>query len=85
MSHTVIMLLAGIVLLAILRLTTRDSARATRLFLWLWLVVAVGNLLIGVLYAGYGWTEEALIGLLVFAVPAAIAIATTRFGAHRQD
>lgn len=85
MSHTVIMLLAGIVLLAILRLAIRDSARATRLFLWLWLAVAIGNLLIGVLYAGYGWGEEAAIGLLVFGVPAAIAIATTRFGAHRKD
>lgn len=85
MSHTVIMLLAGIVLLAILRLTIRASARATRLFLWIWLVVAVGNLLIGVLYAGYGWAEEAVIWLVVFGLPAAIAVATTRFGAHRQD
>lgn len=81
MSHTAIMLLAGIVLLIVLRLTVRDAARATRLFLWLWLAVSIGNLLIGVLYAGYGWGEEAMIWLLVFGVPAGLALGTTRFGA----
>ena len=80
MSHTVIMLLAGFVLLLVLRLAVREGARATRLFLWLWLVVSIGNLLAGVLYAGYGWAEEAVIWLLVFGVPAAIALVTTRFG-----
>lgn len=75
MSHTVIMLLAGLALLILLRLTIRDAARATRLFLILWLVVSIGNLLVGVLYAGYGWVEEAGIALLVFGVPAAIALA----------
>ena len=75
MSHTVIMLLAGLALLILLRLTIRDAARATRLFLILWLVVTIGNLLVGVLYAGYGWAEEAGIALLVFGVPAAIALA----------
>jgi hypothetical protein len=67
--------------LIVLRLTIRDAARATRLFLWLWLAVSIGNLLIGVLYAGYGWGEEAMIWLLVFGVPAGLALATTRFGA----
>lgn len=75
MSHTVMMLLAGLALLILLRLTIRDAARATRLFLILWLVVSIGNLLVGVLYAGYGWAEEAGIALLVFGVPAALAIA----------
>ena len=78
MSHTVIMLLAGLALLMLLRLTFRDAARATRLFLILWLVVSIGNLLVGVLYAGYGWAEEAGIALLVFGVPAAIALAVRR-------
>lgn len=78
MSHTVIMLLAGLALLILLRLTIRDAARATRLFLILWLVVSIGNLLVGVLYAGYGWAEEAGIALLVFGVPAAIALAVRR-------
>jgi FtsH-binding integral membrane protein len=80
MSHTVIMLLAGLGLLILLRLAIKDAARATRLFLILWLIVAIGNLLVGVLYAGYGWAEEAGIALVVFGVPAAIALAARRFG-----
>lgn len=80
MSHTVIMLLAGLGLLILLRLAIQDAARGTRLFLILWLIVAIGNLLVGVLYAGYGWAEEAGIALVVFGVPAAIALAARRFG-----
>jgi FtsH-binding integral membrane protein len=79
MSHTAIMLLAGLALLILLRLTVRDAARATRLFLILWLLISVGNLLVGVLYAGYGWAEEAGIGLIVFGVPAAIALLVRGF------
>lgn len=79
MSHTAIMLLAGLALLILLRLVIKDATRATRLFLILWLIVAIGNLLVGVLYAGYGWAEEAGIGLLVFGVPAAVALLTRRF------
>ncbi|HWW58119.1 MAG TPA: hypothetical protein VN047_14605 [Sphingopyxis sp.] len=78
MSHTAIMLLAGLGLLILLRLTIRDAARATRLFLPLWLIVSVGNLLVGVLYAGYGWAEEAVIWLPVFGLPAVVALATRR-------
>lgn len=78
MSHTAIMLLAGLALLIVLRLTIRDATRATRLFLTLWLVVSIGNLLVGVLYAGYGWAEEAGIWLLVFGAPAAVALAARR-------
>ena len=78
MSHTAVMLLAGLALLIVLRLTIRDAARATRMFLILWLVVSIGNLLIGVLYAGYGWAEEAGIWLLVFGAPAAVALAARR-------
>lgn len=79
MSHTVIMLLAGLVLLILLPLMIKDAARATRTFLILWLLVAIGNLLVGVLHAGYGWVEEAGIGLVVFGVPAAIALLARRF------
>lgn len=78
MSHTAIMLAIGLALLIGLRLTIRDAARATRLFLWLWLAVSLANLLFGVLAAGYGWGEEAVVWLLVFGVPAAIAFATRR-------
>ena len=79
MSHTAVMLLAGLALLVLLRLTIKDARRATRLFLILWLAVAIGNLLVGVLYAGYGWAEEARIGLLVFGAPTAIALLARRF------
>lgn len=79
MSHTAIMLLAGLALLILLRLTVRDAARATHFFLILWLAISVGNLLVGVLYAGYSWSAEAGIGLIVFGVPAAIALLARRF------
>lgn len=80
MSHTVMMLIAGLALLIILRILIRDKARATRLFLILWFVVSIGNLLFGVLSAGYGWDEEALVWLLVFGAPAVLALITARFG-----
>ena len=80
MSHTVIMLIAGVLLLIILRLAMRDTRRATRLFILLWLVVSIGNLLVGVLYAGYGWGEEAAIWILVFGTPAAVAVGAALFG-----
>lgn len=80
MSHTAMMLLAGIALLVLIRLIQRDPAGATRLFLILWLTVSIGNLLVGVLHAGYGWGEEAVIWLLVFGLPAAIALAARRLG-----
>ncbi len=80
MSHTVIMLLAGLTLLVVLRLAIGDGARATRLFLILWFVVSIGNLLVGVFHAGYGWTEEAAIWLLVFGAPAVLSLVARRFG-----
>ena len=80
MSHTAVMLVAGLALLILLRLMIRDAARATRLFLILWFLVSVGNLLVGVFHAGYGWAEEAAIWLLVFGAPAALALAARRFG-----
>lgn len=80
MSHTAVMLIAGLALLILFRLMMRDAARATRLFLILWLLVSIGNLLVGVFHAGYGWAEEAAIWLLVFGAPAALALAARRFG-----
>ena len=85
MSLTVGMLIAGIALLIALRLVIRDIRRATRLFILLWLLVSIGNLLVGVLYAGYGWGEEAAIWILVFGVPVAVAVGATLFGPRRKD
>lgn len=85
MPHTVMMLLAGLALLILLRLTISDAVRATRLFLILWLIVSVGNLLVGVLHAGYGWMEEAGIWLVVFGAPAALALLLARGVTRRRD
>lgn len=79
MSHTAIMLIAGVALLLVLRLTIRDVRRATRLFILLWFAVSIGNLLFGVLSAGYGWGEEAAIWILVFGTPAAVAVGAAIF------
>lgn len=78
MPHTMLMLLAALILLIVLRLTISDAARATRLFLILWLLVSTGNLLVGVLHAGYSWTVEAGVWLIVFGVPTAVAVLTGR-------
>ena len=80
MSHTAVMLAAGFGLLVLLWLVIRDTTRATRLFLLLWFVVSIGNLLVGVFHAGYGWAEEATIWLFVFGAPAVLAFAASRFG-----
>ena len=80
MSHTAIMLIAALALLIGLRLLVRDKARATRTFLALWLLVSIANLLYGVLGAGYGWGEEAIVWLVVVGVPAAVAVIAERFG-----
>jgi hypothetical protein len=80
MSHTVTMLIAGLALLIGLRILIRDKVRATWAFLVLWLIVSVGNMLVGVLSAGYGWGEEAAVWLLVFGAPAALALIAARIG-----
>lgn len=80
MSHTAMMLIAGLALLIALRILIRDKARATRLFLILWLIVSIGNLLFGVLSAGYGWGEEAVVWLIVFGAPAGLALFAARLG-----
>ena len=81
MSHTTIMLIAGLALLITMRILIRDKARATWAFLVLWLILSIGNLLVGVLSAGYGWGEEALVWLVVFGAPAALALVAARLGA----
>lgn len=49
-------------------------AGAVKLFLPLWLVASAVNMWIGVSRAGYSVREEAPIFLVVFAVPAALAL-----------
>ena len=49
-------------------------ASAVRIFLPLWLIAAAVNMWIGVSRAGYSIREEAPIFLVVFALPAALAL-----------
>lgn len=79
MSHTMMMLLGGFVMLAVFMVLSRNNmAAGAKRFIPIWLVVSIGNMLVGVLYAGYGWAEEAAVLLFVFGVPAAVAFAATK-------
>ena len=49
-------------------------ARATLIFIALWLIGAGINMYIGVARAGYSVADEAPIFLVVFGVPAAVAL-----------
>jgi hypothetical protein len=81
--HTVKVLTGGFVLLALCLLIGRlvggappaaGGADAGKLFIPLWLVAAAINMWIGVSKAGYTVADEAPIFLVVFAVPAAVAL-----------
>ncbi len=87
--HTARMLAAGFALLGVLLLLApkftpvgiHPIARAVAIFLPLWLVIALGNLAIGVNRAGYTVAQETPILLLVFGLPAMVAwLVRWRFG-----
>jgi hypothetical protein len=85
MSHTVKVIAGGLVLLALLLLVGRwigpspglGMVKAARYFLPLWFVAAGINLWIGVAKAGYSVAEEAPIFLVVFGIPAVVALAVS--------
>ena len=70
--HTVKVIACGLVLLALCLVFGR--AAGAKLFLPLWLVAAGVNLWIGVTRAGYSIADEAPVFLIVFGVPAAVAL-----------
>jgi hypothetical protein len=78
--HTVIVLAIGVGLLGVcasigaLLGGASGAATAALAFLPLWLVGAGINMYIGVKRAGYSIAEEAPMFLVVFAIPAAIAL-----------
>ena len=77
--HTIKIIGAGILLLAIFVLAGRalgNASRAALYFLPVWLAGAGFNLWNGVANAGYSVRDEAPIFLLVFAVPAVFALLT---------
>jgi hypothetical protein len=80
--HTLKVIFGGILLLGVCQLVGRwiGGAAATvdattiKHFLVLWLVATLVNMWVGVSKAGYSIKDEAPIALLVFAVPAIVAI-----------
>ena len=83
MSHTLKVIAGGLLLLGLLILAARfvhaaaptaGMAAAARWFVPIWLIGAAINMWFGVAKAGYSVAEEAPIFLVVFGVPAAVAI-----------
>lgn len=75
--RTAIIIVGGLVLLgAFLFAGSKfggSAATAAKIFIPLWLAIALGNMWIGVARAGYSVAEELPILLVIFAVPAAAA------------
>jgi hypothetical protein len=80
--HTLKVVFGGFILLAVCLLLGRSIggaaavvvATAIKCFLALWLVATLLNMWVGVNQAGYSVKDEAPVALLVFAVPAIVAI-----------
>lgn len=80
--RTALFLVAGLLLMSasllLGRLFSANYPAATVVaaiaFVALWLVIAGANLWVGVVRAGYSVTEELPIFLLIFGLPAAVAI-----------
>jgi len=79
--HMAMVMGAGVVLLGLFVLfgwlwgaSAAGMALAAKVFVPAWLLVAAANMWVGVTHAGYTVRDEAPILLLVFAVPAAVAL-----------
>jgi hypothetical protein len=78
--HTVLVIGAGLLLLGLCALVGRligssgALGTAALVFLPLWFVGAAVNMYVGVKKAGYSVADEAPVFLLVFAIPAAVAL-----------
>jgi len=80
--RSLLFLVAGLLLLAAVLLLAKlfsshypDATRwATIAYVALWLVIAGANLWVGVVRAGYSVAEELPIFLLIFGVPAVLAV-----------
>ena len=81
--HTLKVIAGGIALFGLFLLIGRlgnatapsaGMATAARWFIPVWLLAAAINLWVGVTKAGYSVAEEAPVFLVVFAVPAALAV-----------
>lgn len=77
--HTILVIAGGVVLLGAFLLIGKVLPAASLAtwalaFIPVWLLAAFGNMWFGVKRAGYSWGEEFPIFLVVFAVPAVIAV-----------
>lgn len=79
--HTIKVLAVGLALLAICVLAGRSlgspgagPSLGAKVFIPLWLVGAAINMWIGVSRAGYSVADEAPVFLMVFGIPAAVAL-----------
>jgi hypothetical protein len=80
--RTALFLFAGVLLLAAFYILAKlfatqypgSSTVAVVLFVLLWFAVSAFNMWTGVAKAGYAWTEELPIFLLILGVPAALAV-----------
>jgi hypothetical protein len=87
--HTLKVVLAGLFLLGLFLLLghwwghgSAGAAQAALYFIGVWLLLAAGNMALGVVSAGYGVLQELPIFLLVFAVPSAVALLVRRVLFH---
>mgnify|MGYP001610908249 CR=1 FL=1 len=80
MPHSVMVMLGGFALLAVMILLGKKEDRGMNAlrFIPMWLALSIVNLVIGVWWAGYGLQEELLILLMIFGIPAAAALLTAR-------
>jgi len=73
------LLTASLVVLRLMRKSSTVAARRTiRAFIAVWFVVAVVNMWIGVTQAGYTFTEELPIFLVIFLLPVGAAFVIQR-------
>lgn len=79
--HMLLVIAGGVVLLGLFVLfgqlwgaNTPSMAVAAKAFIPVWLIVSIVNLWVGVARAGYSVREELPILLIIFAVPAIIAV-----------
>lgn len=80
--HTVLVISGGLVLLALFVIGARLAGRKFKplltTYLVLWFIGAGTNMAVGVYHAGYSFMDELPIFLLVFGLPAVIAIGLSR-------
>jgi hypothetical protein len=78
--RSAIIIVAGLVLLGLFALVASrfmggasSVISAAKAFIVVWLLIALGNMWIGVSRAGYPLADELPIFLVIFAIPAAVA------------